>query len=128
MLKEQTNSFTVSYYSAAKARFESEEDVLEERWLHKFFLITIVPALWPASKLALALLVAAALVWYSWLPLGPVAFTAAAIYLGFALADWLLLSWLPQSGYSFGPVGPQLLLMTVPRVGVSILIGLILLV
>lgn len=126
MLKQKIDPFSVAYYSAAKARIRPATDILTERWLHKLFVITHAPALWPASRLALALLVAAALVWYSWFPLGPVAFIVAAMYLGFALADWLLLSWLPQSGRSFGPVGPQLLVMTAPRVGLSIVAGLIL--
>ena len=108
MLKEQTNSFTVLYHSLATDRPPSDTDVLEERWLHKLFLLTHVPANWPAWKLAVALLLLAGLVFYAWLPVGPLALTAATIYLGFALIDWLLLSWLPQAGRSFGPVGPQL--------------------
>lgn len=128
MIKHHPGPFTISYYSAAEARIKTKDDILVERWLHKVFVVTHIPALWSASKLALALLVAAGLVWYSWFPLGPIAFTVAAIYLGFALTDWLLLSSLPQSGRSFGPVGPQLLLLTVPRVGVAILIAVALLV
>ncbi len=123
--EEQTEPLTVSHYSAAKARTEPEEDILEDRWLHKAFLITHIPASWPAWKLAVALLITAGIVGYTWLPLGPVAFTAAAIYLGFALADWWLLSWLPQAGRSFGPIGPQLSVMIAPRIGVVILIGLL---
>jgi predicted MPP superfamily phosphohydrolase len=123
MLKEQTNSFTVLYHSLATDRPPSDTDVLEERWLHKLFLLTHVPANWPAWKLAVALLLLAGLVFYVWLPVEPLALTAATIYLGFALIDWLLLSWLPQAGCSFGPVGPQLFVLTVPRLLVAIVIG-----
>ncbi len=123
MLKQQTESFTVSYHPAKIARIRAEKDVLEERWLHRLFLLTHKPAVWPAWKLAGMLLVFVGLVWYAWLPLGTVAFTAAGIYLGFALGDWLLLSWLLRSGHSFGPVGPQLLVMTAPRLAVALLVG-----
>jgi predicted MPP superfamily phosphohydrolase len=124
MLREQTKPFTVTYHSLTQNREESDLRILEERWLHKLFLITHVTAQWPPWKLGLALLAITAVVWYAWLPLGPVAFTAAAIYLGFSLGDWLLLAWLPRSSRSFGPVGPQLVVMTAPRLGVAVLLGL----
>lgn len=91
--------------------------------MHQLFLITHIPATWPAWKLAIMLLIAAGLAGLAWLPLGPVAFTAAALYLGFALVDWALLSWLPESGRSFGPVGPQLVVMTAPRLLLTIVLG-----
>jgi predicted MPP superfamily phosphohydrolase len=125
MLKEQTKPFTVSYYSAAQARVEPEDDVLEKRWLHLLFLITHVPASWPPWKLALALVATAGVVGYAWLPLGPLACTAAVIHLGFAMLDWLLLSWLLETGRSFGPIGPQLTIMTAPRLAISILVGIV---
>jgi len=124
MLREQTKPFTVSYYALSQTREESDLTILEDRWLHKLFLITHTTALWPAWKLALGLLTMAAVVWYAWLPLGLIAFTAAAIYLGFSMGDWLLLAWLPESGRSFGPVGPQLVVMTTPRFGLAALVGL----
>lgn len=125
MLTQYTKSFSVTYHPLKRQRPAADTAVLENRWLHKLFLVTHVPAIWPAWKLALGLLIAAALVWYIWLPLGSLAFTAATIYLGFALIDWVLLSWLPQAGRSFGPVGPQLLVMTAPRLVVAVLLGLV---
>jgi predicted MPP superfamily phosphohydrolase len=66
------------------------------------------------------------IVWLAWLPLGSTsAITAAGIYLIFALADWLLLWWLPKSGRSFGPIGPQLFVKTAPRLGAAIVVTLI---
>lgn len=124
MLNEQIESVTVTYHPVGQRRGQSNRDILEKRWLHQLFLITHIPAVWPAWKLAILLLVAAGLVWSAWLPLGPVAFSAAAIYLAFALVDWTLLSWLPESGRSFGPVGPQLVVMTAPRLGLAVLLGL----
>jgi len=118
MLNEQTN---VSFYSLGEKRAAPQQDVLENRWLHQLFLLTHKPATWSAWQLAAGLLVVAAVVWLIWLPLGAVAFTAAAIYFVFALGDWLLLWWLPRTGRSFGPIGPQLFVITGPRVGVAIL-------
>jgi hypothetical protein len=43
----------------------------------------------------------------------------------FALGDWLLLWWLPQSRRSFGPIGPQLYVKTAPRVGVALVMALL---
>ena len=124
MLKEKIKPFTVTYYSAAAARPEGEIGILEKRWLHKLFLLTHIPATWPAWKLATGLLIGAGLVGGVWSPLGPAAFIAAGIYLIFALVDWGLLWWLPQSSRSFGPIGPQLFVKTVPRLGVAVLVGL----
>lgn len=122
MLKEQTQPpFTVTFLSPAEPRIPPAADILEDRWLHQVFLITHLPATWPAWKLAAGLLLAALGVWLVWLPLGvTAALLAATLYLIFALGDWLLLWWLPQSGRSFGPVGPQLYLKTAPRLGVAV--------
>jgi hypothetical protein len=127
MLKEKTHPpFTVSYYSAAEPRIPPAADILEDRWLHQVFLITHAPATWPAWKLAAGLLIAALLVWLVWWPLGSLAVAAATGgYLIFALTDWLLLRWLPKSGRSFGPIGPQLFVLTMPRIGAAIFVGLI---
>ncbi len=126
MLKPQAKLFTVSYHSAAGIRVEPREGILEDRWLHQLFLLTHSPSTWPAWKLAAALLVVALIVGLIWWPLGgSLAVIAAVIYLVFALSDWLLLWWLPKSGRSFGPIGPQLYLKTVPRVVVAILVVLV---
>lgn len=125
MLKEQTKPpFTLTFHSTA-VRTEPQEGILEDRWLHQLFLLTHAPATWPAWKLAAGLLVAALIVGLVWWPLGGLlAMAAAAIYLVFALSDWLLLWWLPKSRRSFGPIGPQLFVKTLPRIGVAILVAL----
>jgi uncharacterized protein len=127
MLKEQTKPpFTITFHSAAEPRIPPTADILEDRWLHQVFLITHAPATWPAWKLAAGLLIAALLVWLVWWPLGSLAVAAATgVYLIFALTDWLLLRWLPKSSRSFGPIGPQLFVMTMPRIGAAIFVGLI---
>lgn len=129
MLTNQTKQpFTVTFYST-KVRTKPQEGILEDRWLHQLFLITHLPATWPAWKLAVGLLAAALIVGLVWWPLGgSLAITAAAIYLLFALGDWLLLWWLPRSSRSFGPIGPQLYLKTIPRLGAAILVALVALV
>jgi len=121
MLNEQSKPPNISYHSLGQKRAAPQQDVLENRWLHQLFLLTHRPATWPAWQLAAGLLVVATLVWLVWLPLGAVAFTIAAIYFIFALGDWLLLWWLPHTGRSFGPIGPQLFVLTCPRVGVAVL-------
>jgi predicted MPP superfamily phosphohydrolase len=125
MLKEQIeSSFTLTFHATA-VRTQPQEGILEDRWLHQLFLLTHAPATWPAWKLAAGLLVAALIVGLAWWPLGGLlAVGAAAIYLVFALSDWLLLWWLPKSGRSFGPIGPQLYLKTIPRLGASVLAAL----
>jgi hypothetical protein len=125
MLNEQIRPFTISFHSTNEARIAPKQDVLENRWLHQLFLLTIKPAAWPGWQLAASLLVAAGLVGLVWSLLGPIALTAAAVYLIFALADWLLLWWLPYSGQSFGPIGPQLVVMTTPRLGVALVAALL---
>ena len=117
--------FSVTITSAAEARTPPKLTILEERLLHKIFLATHIPAVWGAPKLALMLLAMSlpvGVVW--WLLFGMWGLCAAAIYLLFALSDWLLLWWLPRSGRSFGPVGPQLLVKSIPRVGVALLVAL----
>ena len=113
-----TETCTVTYFSAAEARAPARPGVLEERLFHKLFLITHVPAGW-------GLLLAALLVYLFWLPVGQLALAAALSYLFFGLGDWLLLWWLPRSGRSFGPVGPQLYVMSAPRLGVALLAALL---
>jgi predicted MPP superfamily phosphohydrolase len=125
MLKEQTKSFTVSFHSIGQARPDLDQDVLENRWLHKLFLLTHRPATWSAWQLATGLLVVAGLVWLAWWPLGSIAIVAAGVYLIFALTDWFLLGWLPRSKRSFGPIGPQLFVITTPRLGVTVVTALL---
>lgn len=121
MLSEKKSTYSVSIRSINQLRTTPNVDVLEDRFLHKLFVLTHRPATWGPAKIGIGLLVLAFIVQLAWLPLGPITYAAAGLYLAFALADWLLLWWLPQSGRSFGPVGPQLLVMTVPRLGVALL-------
>jgi hypothetical protein len=93
--------------------------------MHKIFVLSHRPAGWAAWQLAIGLLVIAFIVQLAWLPLGPVTYLAAGLYLGFAGLDWLLLWQLPRAGYSFGPIGPQLFTMTVPRLAVALLAALL---
>jgi len=121
MLNEQSKPHNISFHSLGENREAPQQDVLENRWLHQLFLLTHKPATWSVWQLAAGLLVVAALVWLIWLPLGTVAFTAAIIYFIFSLSDWLLLWWLPHTGRSFGPIGPQLFVLSGPRVGAAVL-------
>jgi len=119
--KIETTPFTVTYQSAAEARIPPKQGILEERWFHKLFLLTHIPASWGPVKLAGGLLLAAIIVWFVWSLFGGSGLIAAAIYLLFALTDWLLLWWLPRAERSYGPIGPQLFVITVPRVGAAVL-------
>ena len=117
--QDETLPFTVNYYSAAEARVPPQPEILENRLFHKLFLVTHVPASWPAWMLAASLILAALAVWFIWWLFDQNGLVAAGVYLAFALGDWLLLWWLPHSGRSFGPIGPQLLVISVPRVGAA---------
>ena len=125
MLKPHIKPFTISYQAIAEPRSELDLGVLEQRWLHRLFLLLHRPHRWSRWQLAGSLLLITAIVGLAWLPAGqPAALAAAGIYLLFALLDWLLLEYLPRSGRSFGPVGPQLLVLSGPRVGLALLLGL----
>ena len=58
-IKKDPLPFTVSFHAAADARLEPEEEVLEERLLHKVFLLTHFPASWSAWQLAASLILVA---------------------------------------------------------------------
>ncbi len=95
--------------------------MLEDRWLHQLFLLTHVPATWPAWKLAAALLSLAALVATLWRGIARAGARAAGLlYLLMAVGDWLLFWQLPRHRRSFGPVGPQVLVTSAPRVGAAL--------
>jgi predicted MPP superfamily phosphohydrolase len=123
--KPVTIQFSVAYHSAANSRVVPEKDELEDRFLHRIFLLVHRPASWNFWQLMASLLTIAFLVWLSWWALASTPVIAAGIYLVFALTDWWLLWWLSHSGRSFGPVGSQLLIKTVPRVGVALFSALV---
>ncbi len=117
--------FTVTYCSAADVRPPSQEGILEDRWLHKIFLLSHVPASWNVGQLFVGLFSMALAVWAIWRPLGAISRRIAALYHLFTLADWLLLWWLPHTGRSFGPIGSQLFVLTTPRFIAAILSALL---
>jgi predicted MPP superfamily phosphohydrolase len=117
--------FTLDVRRPARPRQQPVDNVLEERWLHQLFLLTHIPAMWPVWKLGAGLLGLAALtavIWRSLNRLGTLLVTG--LYLIFALGDWLLFWWLPVSGRSFGPIGPQLYVTSIPRLLVVMLSAL----
>lgn len=125
MLKSHIKPFTISGRAISEPRPELDLDVLEQRWLHQVFLLLHRPHRWSRLQLAGSLLLLTVVVGLAWLPAGrPLALAAAGIYLLFALFDWLLLEYLPRSGRSFGPIGPQLLVLSGPRLGLAVLLGL----
>ena len=121
MIKDKTKPIPVVSHSAGQARVAPESNVLEDRLMHRIFVLSHLPATWAAWQLAIGLLVIAFIIQLAWLPLGLVTYLAAGTYLLFAGTDWLLLRWLPRTGRSFGPVGPQLFVMTIPRLAVGLL-------
>ena len=126
MLKEYTQRpYNVSILKSVEKRMPPTSNILEERWLHKLFLFLQAPATWSKWQLAVGLLVLAFMVELIWLPLGPATYLAAILYLIFSLGDWALLGWLPYTKRSFGPVGPQLFVLTLPRLGAAILSAVI---
>ncbi|MEM7344317.1 MAG: metallophosphoesterase [Chloroflexota bacterium] len=118
---------SVSYHSAAEARLPANSTILEDRWLHQVFLITHIPVNWSTWQLALGLIPFLMFVWLVWYLLTPLprANQAVQIYLLFVLSDWLLLRRLPREGRSFGPIGPQLFVMTIPRLGAVVVTALL---
>jgi len=62
--------------------------------------------------------------WVIWRPFGKVSRFIAGLFHIFTLLDWLLLWWLPKSGRSFGPIGPQLYVMAFPRIAVTLVTAL----
>jgi hypothetical protein len=96
---------------------------LEGGWFHKLLLITNLPAGWPAwvvGSLVMAEVALVAGLW--WLVAGRAAgLGLAAAQIGFAGADAIVLLLLPRRRVSFGPVGPQLLVLQLPRAATGLL-------
>ncbi len=117
--------FTITYHTVAQARPPVQEGVLEDRWLHKLFLLGQIPASWNALQIFVGLLCTVLLAWLIWSPFGEAALRIAKLYYIFALADWLLLWWLPHTKRSFGPIGSQLFVLIIPRLVATVLGALI---
>lgn len=104
-----------------RLRQQPVDNVLENRWLHQLFLITHAPVNWPGWKLAAALLSLTALVAVLWRGIARTGAKAAGLlYLLLALGDWLLFWQLPRRRRSYGPVGPQVMVTSAPRVGAAL--------
>lgn len=90
---------------------------LGENPFYTLLLLTEKPGKWPRWSLAplpLALAALAGLAWAS--AAGPAwGWATAGLLLVMALADWALLSFLPRSGSSFGPVQPPFLALSALR-------------
>ncbi len=98
---------------------------LETRFLHKLLLAFNAPVDWPGSLIGVVMLLPIGGVtglW--WLLVGRVgALYAAIVLIFFALADALVLVSLRRWRISFGPVGPQLYSLQVPRLLVAVLLA-----
>ena len=111
----------VTYLKPEKPRPQPIDNILENRWLHQVFVLTHDPATWPVWKLAAGVLALTALVGTVWRLIARAgAGVTRIVYLLFALGDWLLFWQLPRRGHSFGPVGPQLYVSSIPRVGAAL--------
>jgi predicted MPP superfamily phosphohydrolase len=96
---------------------------LEKRLLHKALMALNAPAKWPGwliGCVALIPIAGVASLW--WLLLGglPAAFAATMLTL-FVLTDALMLVGLLRWRLSFGPVGPQLFTLELPRLAIALL-------
>jgi uncharacterized protein len=98
---------------------------LERRWLHRLMIWLHQAVSWPVWVISGVLSVLSIFIFGVWrlIPGTAGPFVAALVGLGlmgFSLADWAMLAWLPLSRRSFGPVAPQLVVMLGPRVAVSL--------
>ena len=91
--------------------------MLERRLFHKVLVASNKPADWPpwlVAAVALLPTIAVAGLW--WMAAGGMgALIVAVIQVLFTASDALALVNLPRSRISFGPVGPQLLILEIPR-------------
>jgi hypothetical protein len=94
---------------------------LESRWLHKLLVAAYAPADWPGwliGGVALLPIAAVAGLWWLWLD-GMAALYLAVALTFFVLSDAVVLVSLPRWRLSFGPVGPQLFALELPRLAVG---------
>lgn len=101
------------------------EDVLEKRWLHKALVALNAPVDWPWWAAAGAALAGSALTAASWRGAGGWPARVFALLAAAALWDALVLAIQPRLGAAFGPIGPQFLLLQIPRWAVGFLAGLL---
>jgi predicted MPP superfamily phosphohydrolase len=107
---------------------EPNEDVLTQRWFHKLLVLFHRPAEWSTWRVLVAILSLATIVVLVWFPTSGgtrLAVSAGFIYLSFSVFDGLLLWSLPRRGISFGPWQAQTIVLTVPRVVVSVSLALV---
>lgn len=96
---------------------------LEKRLLHKVLVALNAPAEWPGWLIGCAALVPIAGVASLWWLLvgGRAALYLATVLTLFTLTDALMLVGLRRWRFSFGPVGPQLFTLELPRLAVTVL-------
>jgi predicted MPP superfamily phosphohydrolase len=102
---------------------ETRAAALEARWLHKALVLSCAPAGWPGWLIGVvALLPIGAVCGLWWLTVGgAAALVLAAALVFFSLSDAAVLVSLPRLRLSFGPVGPQLYGLELPRLAVATL-------
>lgn len=96
---------------------------LEGRWLHKVLVALNAPADWPGWLIGLMVLlpiVGVAGLWWLLTKGAAALFLALGLAL-FALTDAIILASLPRWRFSFGPVGPQLCTLELPRLALAAL-------
>jgi predicted MPP superfamily phosphohydrolase len=96
---------------------------LEHRLLHKVLVALNSPTNWPGWLIGcIALLAIAAVACFWWLLIGAEEALYLAIVLTvFVLADALILISLRRWRFSFGPIGPQLFTLELPRLALALL-------
>ena len=110
---------------ASPPRIPPRANVLEDKFLHKLFLLSHIPAGWSTGKLGLLGLVCTGLAALGWVAVKHRPARPALIHALFTLGDGLLFRQLPRARHSFGPIGPQLAVTAVPRLAASWLAALV---
>jgi predicted MPP superfamily phosphohydrolase len=104
------------------------EDVLTQRWFHKLLVLFHRPSSWSTGRALITLVslaIVVALVWY--LTSGDFSSAALAgmIHLSFSVLDGLLFWSLPRLDLSFGSWQAQTIVLTVPRIAVSLSLAVV---
>jgi hypothetical protein len=119
------NPTDIKFIPASSPRVSPRLNVLENKFLHKLFLLTHAPAGWPTWQLVLLGLGYTLLAAVGWGLAGYNPALPAIICALFILGDGLLFRHLPRARRSFGAIGPQLVVTAVPRVGAAWLAALV---